>query len=63
MRNEIKTPNKFKSFKAICDGGTELILKSPQGKVTLKTALLYANHWAKMQHGIQTTVIGIKGID
>lgn len=55
---------KYKVFSAVLSGGQHVELRAPQGKVTEKTAAMYAGHWCKMQHSIQNVevkqVIGIK---
>lgn len=59
---EVTTKQKFRLFRAYCEGGMEIELKAPQSKLTLKTALDYAEHWAKVQHGLSVKVVAVKGL-
>lgn len=56
--------NKFRYFVAFLSDGTRLMLKAPAGKVSEQTARKYAQHWAKMQHGIDgVDFVKIEGYD
>ena len=59
---EIKTTSKFRVFKVFCEGGDVIIVKAPQNKVTIATALKYASHWVKMQHQKQVSVVAVQGV-
>lgn len=55
---------KFKYFTAILADGSFITLKAPAGKVSEQTARKYAQHWAKMQHGLEgVDFVKIEGYD
>jgi hypothetical protein len=56
--------NKFRYFVAFFVDGSRLMLKAPASKVTEKTARKYAQHWAKMQKGIEgANIVRVEGCD
>ena len=56
--------NKFRYFVAFLADGSCLMLKAPAGKVTEQTARKYAQHWAKMQKGIEgANIVRVEGCD
>lgn len=53
---------KYKVFSAVLSDGQRVELRAPQGKVTEKTAAMYAGHWCRIQHGINAAEVAeIKG--
>lgn len=56
--------NKFRYFVAFLADGSRLMLKAPSGKVSEQTARKYAQHWAKMQKGIEgANIVNVEGCD
>ena len=54
--------SKFRYFVAFLADGSDVLLKAPAGKVTEKTARKYAQHWAKMQKGIEgVNIVRVEG--
>lgn len=55
---------KFRYFLAFLADGSRLMLKAPAGKVTENIARKYAQHWAKMQKGIEgANIIRVEGCE
>lgn len=56
--------NKFRYFVAFLADGSHLMLKAPSGKVIEQTARKYAQHWAKMQKGVEgANIVRVEGCD
>ena len=56
--------SKFRYFLAFLADGSRLMLKAPAGKVTERTARKYAQHWAKMQKGIEgANIVRVEGCE
>lgn len=51
---------KFRVFAYATEQGEVGVIKAPAGKVTEKTALLYAPHWILKQHNIDLDELGDK---